>query len=241
MGKNNNPTTKEFTTSLKKILLGATHHSQFLICLIQDDSAIIPFSSSLEETFITNKVGSDSAENCKVEEYFESLPTLSEYKSDIIVYIAGYVQRQILTKEQCIHCKLFLTNMKIVQTSLILDVKNRGPLCIPSAEVVKIVKVTHSVVEKRLRQPHLLMERNIVEKLTIQSIRVLYNLTPDLLNSLSEHAESCTVTSDHRVKPMRKIVSFYILIILHHFCRSHNNKDDKIRSMYSKLILFKNQ
>jgi hypothetical protein len=35
LGKNNNPTTREFTTNLKKIVLGATHKSQFANCLIQ--------------------------------------------------------------------------------------------------------------------------------------------------------------------------------------------------------------
>jgi hypothetical protein len=37
---------------------------------------------------------------------------------------------------------------------------------------------------------------------------------------------------------MKKISSFFISVVLHHYCRSHNNKDAKIRSMYSKLVLF---
>jgi len=126
LGKNNNPTTREFTTSLKKILLGTTHHSQFANCLLQDDSEIIPFSSSLEETFKINEEVLESEEICQVREYIDALPSLSEYKSDVLVYIAGYVQRQILSKEQCIHCKNFLLNVKIVQTSHLLDIKNRG-------------------------------------------------------------------------------------------------------------------
>jgi hypothetical protein len=36
LGKNNNPSTMEFTNNLKKILLGATHSSKFANCLIQD-------------------------------------------------------------------------------------------------------------------------------------------------------------------------------------------------------------
>jgi hypothetical protein len=43
LGKNSNPTTKEFTTSLKKILLGATHHSQFSNCLFRTTVQLFPF------------------------------------------------------------------------------------------------------------------------------------------------------------------------------------------------------
>jgi hypothetical protein len=64
-------------------------------------------------------------------------------------------------------------NMKVVESSLILNVKNQGPLCIPSSDNVKIVRVTHSFVEKRQGEPAVLSEKNVVEMLTIKSISVL--------------------------------------------------------------------
>ncbi len=30
-----------------------------------------------------------------------------------------------------------------------------------------------------------------------------------------------------------------ISIVIHHFCQAQNNKEDNVRSLYSKLILFK--
>ncbi len=44
-------------------------------------------------------------------------------------------------------------NMKVVESSLILNIKNQGPLCIPSSDIVKIVRVTQSFVERRLGEP----------------------------------------------------------------------------------------
>ncbi len=101
--------------------------------------------------------------------------------------------------------------------------------------------MTHSFVEKRLGEPAVLSEKNIVEKLTIKSISVLNSLYPSLLHGLGDHADSCLVTGNHRIKVMKKICSLYISIVIHHFWRTQNNKGDKVRSLYSKLILFKNQ
>lgn len=221
--------------------MGATHSSSFSNCLIQDDTAVLPLPAGLEETFFIYDVENVDEEDYWSKEYMDSLLRHSEYKSDVLVYISGYVQRSIVKKETCINCKLYLSNMKVVQSSLILQIKNQGPLCIPSPDVVKIVKVAHSLVESRLSQPDLLTEKNIVEKLTMRGLSLLNSLQPDLLRDLGDHADSCSVTNNHRMKVMKKICSFYISIVLHHFCRTHNNKDVKIRTMYSKLILLKNQ
>ncbi len=226
---------------MKKIVLGAAHRSEFSNCLIQDDTAVLSLPSSLQESYIINDVDNNNTEDYWSAEYMDSLLTLSEYKSDVLVYIAGYVQRSIIKKENCIYCKLFLMNMKVVESSLILNIKNQGPLCIPSSDIVKIVRVTHSFVEKRLGEPAVLSEKNIVEKLTMKSISVLNSLYPSLLDGLGDHADSCLVTGNHRIKVMKKICSLYISVVIHHFCRTQNNKDDKVRSLYSKLILFKNQ
>jgi len=241
LGRNNNPSTIEFTTSLKKIVLGATHKSQFSNCLIQDDTANIPLPSNLEETFVLNEMELENEDESQCTQYIDSIATSSEYKSDILVYIAGYIQQAIIKKEECFECKLYLTNMKIVESSLILNIKNRGPLCIPSAEFVKIIKVAHSLVEKRLSDKDILTEINVVEKLTNKTVRILNTLYPSLLNKLSDHADSCSITNNHKINLMKKISKQYISAVLKHFCRQHNNKDTKIRKLYSKLILFKNQ
>jgi len=92
LGKNNNPSTREFTTSLKKILLGATHHSEFSNCVIQDDTAVVPLPANLEEAFVIKDLESNDEEEYWSKEYMDSLSTLSEYKSDVLVYIAGKVE-----------------------------------------------------------------------------------------------------------------------------------------------------
>jgi hypothetical protein len=212
-----------------------------LTLLLQDDSAVIPLPSSMYETLKIHEAELEEDKEYWSQEYMDSFSVLSEYKSDVLVYIAGYIQRTLAKNEDCIDCKLFLTNMKIVESSKLLNIKNQGPLCIPSVEVVKIVKVAHSLVEKRLGEPDLLTERNIVEKLAVKTVCIVQSLYPNLLKSLLDHADSCSITNNHKIKVIKKITSFYITTVFHHFCRQHNNKDAKFRNLYSKLILFKNQ
>jgi hypothetical protein len=147
-----------------------------------------------------------------------------------LVYIAGYVQCTIIKKEECIDCKIFLANMNIVESSLL---KNQRPLCIPSAEVVKVVKVTHSLIEKRIHEPDLLSEKNFVEKLTIKTVCFLNSLYPSLLDKLTDYADSCSVTNNHEVEIIKKINLFYIYTVFQYFCQQRNNKDIKIRNIQS--------
>lgn len=240
LGKNNNPTTIEFTTNVKKILLGAEHSSRFSNCLLQDDIEMLPVPSSLEETFKLHELSTETTAT-EVEDYLNSINTNSEYKNDILVYMAGYVQQKIARKEGCLKCKVIISNAKIVQSSLLLNMKNRGPLCIPSEDVVKIIKVSNSVLDRILKGSKIMLEKNIVEKITIETLMILQNLYPRILTELSEHSTDCAIISNHRILMIKKIAALFITTVIHHKCRLNNNKDSKIRSMYSKLILFKNQ
>ncbi len=71
----------------------------FLNCLIQDDTAVLPLPSSFHESYIMSDVDNINAEDYWSAEYMDSLLTLSEYKSDALVYGAGYVQRSIIKRE----------------------------------------------------------------------------------------------------------------------------------------------
>jgi hypothetical protein len=119
-----------------------------------DDSAIIPLPLGLE-TFQIQDVEIEEHYNYWSQEYIDNILISSEYKSDVLVYIAGYFQQKIIQQEECIECKLCLTNLRIVESSTLLNLINRGPLCVPFADVVKIVKISHILVERWLQEPNL--------------------------------------------------------------------------------------
>jgi hypothetical protein len=121
-----------------------------------DDSAIIPLPLGLDETFQIQDVEIEEHNNYWSQEYIENILISSEYKSDVLVYIAGYFQQKIIQQEECIECKFCLTNLRIVESSTLLNLINRGPLCVPFADIVKIVKISHILVERWLQEPNLL-------------------------------------------------------------------------------------
>ena len=69
-------------------------------------------------------------------------PCKSDYKDNVLIYIAGYIQRKVLAKESCVDCVDQIKKMQRVSSDLI-DIKDRGGLIIPSEELVKLVKICY--------------------------------------------------------------------------------------------------
>jgi len=242
LGRNNNPTTVEFTRNLKKILLGASHSSNFSNSLLQDDTTLLKLPNKLEDSLhlcLNEFLPENDESKDWIDLYLSN--TESEYKSDVLVYISGYVQRTIMRKEQCVQCKAYISNLKIVQSSKLLNLKNRGPLVIPSAEFVKIIKVANSLLESKLQEPKIFGEKNLLDKLSIKATAIINSVHPTLLAGISDHSIDCSFTSDHRIIMIRKIITLFSTLIIHHRLKCKNKKDVNIRKLYSKLILFKNQ
>jgi len=238
LGGNNNPTSMEFTNNLKKILIGATHQSNFSNCLIQDDTQVLVAPLTLEESFKVYEAEEKGEDDSWIQQYLDCKETASEFKNDVLCYIAGFVQKKILDKEQCIDCKAYLANMKIVETSTLLNLKNRGCLCIPSAEVVKVVKVVNSLLDHNVQKPNFLVQKDLVERISTQCAVIINSQYPNVFKELAKHS---LMTNNHQIIMIRQIARKFLTVTLHHLCKKNNNKDNKVRSLYSKLILFKNQ
>lgn len=59
--------------------------------------------------------------------------------------------------------------------------------------------------------------------------------------NLSTHILDQEPLNNHLLQLIKHILNYYITIRLHHINKSSNEIDDKIRSYYTKLILFKHQ
>ena len=241
LGKNNNPTVLEFSRALRMIILGASHSSRFSNCTLQDDTVMQILPTKLEDALEVCRSVYMSEDECEdwITQYISSSSLLSEYKQDIIVYISGFVQKSLLKKEHCLECKVLISNQKTLQSSEILDIKNRGPLIIPCSEFVKVCTVAFCVFEGRVKEPHLLTEKNLVQRLVLKTKMIVHSKYPNILSFLGNHAMS--LTSNHSSIMIGKIASLLLTILMHHHCKIINNKETKVRQMYSKLILFKNQ
>ena len=113
LGSNNNPTVIQFKASFRKLLIGSTHSSYCGNCMLQDDTNYLILPPYISNTNVFNQHPEETDEPALI--YMDSLDTKSEYRSNVLNYISGFIQRSKVKTEQCISCKLFLSNLKIVK------------------------------------------------------------------------------------------------------------------------------
>jgi len=70
----------------------------------------------------------------------------NEYNSEVVTYITGYVIKSIKNKIKCNMCRQSLESKE--NYSLLLKIKNRGGLLLPSPKVITICKVTERVIRQ---------------------------------------------------------------------------------------------
>lgn len=229
-------------------MIGATHHGIRENCLAQDDctlvlpSATVPSSLFFDKKFnLRDSEPGDQWLNSETDIFLCSLQNnLSEFKGAVLNHIAGYIQKQLAAKELCIHCSVFLSNMKIVRGGMLLNRKNRGGLTLPSPEFEKVVRISETLFSNLLQEEggNPFKVKNLVNKIALKASTIVQELYPKLLKELDDHVD---IMGSHRNLIMKKIVGFYIALRVKHFCKQYNMQNVKVRIQLTKLILFKNQ
>ena len=242
LGSNNNPTVNQFKCALRKIVLGATLTSSLnQNCTIQDNTSILlPVDQSSNNSYFEEQFDLEELEDSPSEIYIESLNHKSVYRSSVINYIAGFIQRKISRKEQCVFCKLYLSNLKVVCSGTLLNQKNRGWLTKPAETVELTVRIVDTLYN-RLREEtkeDFFKERNLVLKLSNQTSRVIHDLHPTIFSGLDDHVD---VGGSHRSLLITNIVGCYVTLRSRHLCRELNNNRVSLRQKLTKLVTFKNQ
>ena len=139
-GFNNNPDVEQFQATFKKLIMGAAIRGKYGNCQILDNCRVLT-SQGLKERNI-QKVREEyslSEDDNHLQVYLDTVRNTTEFKSNIVVYLAGYVEKRILDKETCDDCKKELKSARTISCDLI-DIKNRGGLMKPSQDVLKVVK-----------------------------------------------------------------------------------------------------
>jgi ribosomal protein S17E len=165
---------------------------------------------------------------------------LSEFKLNVLNHVAGYIQKQLKAKEQCVYCGSFLSNMKIVHGGLLINRKNRGGLTLPSVEFEKIVQISETLFVNLLLEAggNPFKVKNLVDIISLRACSLIQELYPTLLRELDNHVG---IMGSHRNLMIKKVVGCYIALHVKHFCKQFNKQSVKVRVQLSKLILFKHQ
>jgi len=151
---------------------------------------------------------------------------IKKYIDNTVIHIAGFVTRTILKKSRCFHCPLLLTSEK--SHSSLTKNKNRGRLLSPSVDIIDICKI----VEKNFRL--LYTSKKGMFNMLFQSI--VKNIPDSLLEI--RHSED---PSKHRLFILKQIIFTYLRVRVNHYQSEKSRANKKIRRIYTKMILFRNE
>jgi hypothetical protein len=127
-----------------------------------------------------------------------------------------------------------------LELAALIHLKDHGGLITPSADVIFICKKGERVFRNTQRQK-LLMQQNLLPKLIVSTLKELIGVK--VFESLNQHSLEQEAESNHVLCLIQLILTKYFNIRLYHATNliTSQGQKDTVRSVYTKLILFKNQ
>ena len=174
LGFNNNPTCSQFQAAFKKLLAGAANKTNSANCLWDSDMTVLMNSSNARTTSAAlEKVFPPTAEetNSNWLEVLCNSEQNSDYKENVLVYIAGFIQRRLQVKESCETCIASLSNSSSICTSNLITRKDLGGLVKPTDSVVKVVMTANRVFEAAAATKNIAEEKFLFQKLLISALK----------------------------------------------------------------------
>jgi len=163
----------------------------------------------------------------------------TEYTSELITYIAGFVVRTVTRKINCLCCKqLFISRetqrkLDIYRTDKLLQQKNRDDLCQVSRDIIAICKTAEKTL--RANQHISCKTKNILHVLIHQSERCLPS------HILNTDIHIFRQKFDYRSQLIRLILKIFFNIRFKHETATYINFTQRVRMRNNKLTLFQNQ
>ena len=112
---------------------------------------------------------------------------IQTFQNSAILYIAGFVKRKLQTTLRCQPC---LEAINLQPTSFhrksLIDLKDRGGLMYPSADLVKVCQVTESKIQVFKSDQTLFNRSNIFQRICVKSTSTMLTQFPSVLKS-SDH------------------------------------------------------
>lgn len=231
-GFNNNPNCVQFRRIMKRILMqNEIKASLSGNCEPDSTSILTTRSHDIKRT----EVNPDEVYDEEDEEENElfMLP-LTETTNDVVIYIAGFVERHIKKFTKCTHCLDGLNGYDVMYGEII-NIKNNGGLIHPQTNIYKICRNTESLLRStNTKNPR------FYPTLVSQIFR---SLDTEISKMFSNATHNVTEQSGHKVSLIKKIIEYYLKIRLHLISDQITTESKKnfVRSKFTKLIHFYNQ
>ena len=241
MGCNNNPTVLQFKSAYQRLLAGAFNKTELGNCLWDDSVHILIQDPSTvraaEEVQHAFKLKEDQGDKF----YMLDNTTFKELRQNILVYISGYIQRRLVYGSDCDPCIQLLHHSNLT-SSRFLELTNRGGLIRPNKGIVKVVCAVDKNLSEKMKTCDIFAEQNIFQKLTTQSLSVIREQYPGVLDELDDHAPGGLHRSSHKANIIKQIASMCLSKKIKHLTRLRNDdKNSYSRHLNNKLPIFRNE
>ena len=122
---------------------------------------------------ILNNYEHDPTEDSWINVYLNCEHTTSDLKSDILTYIAGYIQFKVYRKTNCPNCYQFLKAEANEVTCSLITIKNRGGLQTPKNFINFIVHECDQILTYYMTTCDIYTQKNLMMKLIHASQKVI--------------------------------------------------------------------
>lgn len=251
-GFNNNPTAKQFKSALKKLIIHTEIREKNTgNCINLEDIPILNVSSSSSQNSI-NIINETVNSNKKWLNVFRTVETdhdysfnmclplyTTQYKNEVISYIAGYIIRKLMKKLNCVECINALTVRDAETNQNLINIKSRGSLLYPSRDVIYICKQVDNALTMYIKVHKNLSDINI-NTVTYDIMKNIISYTSQgIFNVLKEHINDQCFFSNHVNHLLKSIISLYAKIRLTHYIQTQQNVSLSDRHKLNKIIIFK--
>ena len=280
-GWNNNPNCQQFKYAIRKMLLrNAVSVSKNANCQVfsNDSTTIIPFFHSRKHKAPLNEpISADDSqqesdnlqqEESMLEENFLctqlNTPTTSEFLSNILFYISGFVVSKLVKKISCSSCKNCLLSQfnpatpdheycsikfsEVASASAFTLFVNNGGLRIPSESVYLVVEYAEKEFKACVCKDgnQITREGKLKEKLVMNVYRHFIMDSRNKIFQDHEQGLNENLFDDHKSTLIKIITERYITLRLFTYGKRYNesvvkNGQPGDRHKLTKLILFRNE
>ena len=273
-GWNNNPNSLQFKYAIRKMLMrNAITASQYANCVdFTGCNNIIPIfhnrkhkksatNNNIEPATVTNKDSSDISSMCER----LSEEGHSEFTSNVIFYIAGYIVSKLIKTEVCPACKKSLLPLpkhlpenghdytstiyhEAGKASSFTTFVNKGGLQIPSTSVFRTVEYCEHVFKATVAGKdgkQISNEGNLKKKMIVNvSQHFALDSTSELFAD-HEDDDNEILVEDHRTILMKRVADKYFTLRLFNFGKKYvkevvNEGKQSDRHLFNKITLFNN-
>ena len=230
-GANNNPTPYQFRNTFRKLLLGVTDSIvEFGNVVLQETSEFVALIPSVMDKvdYIYETYDFEELDVEKLKTY-----ELSQFKSDIVDYIAGFVVKKLVAKSSCTSCIAALKGDQFDPNHALIRSRDlESKMIYPSQFVFNILLTAEKVLTVELEK-NWLSRKYFFDFIQLQICTSFVSLHGHMFKGLDNHAYEL----------LKQVVACYTSIRFKSFARQKNEeiRKKRLRSKLSRLVIFSHQ